>query len=74
MGWLHYTERDCLDTTIPALEAAIAAHIEDRALQATGRFGILGPQADEAPAEPREKPTFGQITAVLRRAAAPRKG
>lgn len=40
MGWLGYTERETLETTIPALESAYAAKLEMLALMHTGQIGF----------------------------------
>lgn len=67
MGWLGYTEQQTLDTSIPALEGALDAHIEMRRLVQAGMFAA----AVGAPEPPRPDPA--DIMAAFRRAAAPKE-
>lgn len=70
MGWLGYTEREALDTSIPAIETAYEGLVEKLRLIQQGQFVAV---AGEPPAEPVEqrKPSGQAIFAVLRQAASP---
>lgn len=70
MGWLNYTERETLDTSIYALELAIEAHIEKLSLRQGNRFvaALTAAEPVEAP-----KPVSGKaVMAIFRSAAKPK--
>jgi hypothetical protein len=69
MGWLGYTEQQTLNTSIPALEGALDAHIEMRRLVQAGQFAAA--VGVESP-EPPPPPASADIMAAFRRAAAPK--
>jgi hypothetical protein len=71
MGWLGYTERETLNTSIYALEMAIEAHIEKLSLQQGNRF-VAALTGSVEPIEP-PKPVSGKaVFAAFRSAAKPK--
>ena len=66
MGWLGYTEQQTLDTSIPALEGALDAHIEMRRLVQHGMFAA----AMGTDPEPPPPPASADIMAAFRQFAA----
>lgn len=71
MGWLGYTEREALDTSIPAIETAYEGLVEKLRLIQHGQFVAVAGESPAAEPTEQRKPSGQAIFAVLRQAASP---